>query len=137
MYSPDEREDQEMMVKEMVGLVDSKRSFEKEYSALALSNEDYKSLQNDFRLFSCKIEQYKSLTENIAVLDNCPDNELLPRCDNQIVSSCYGEIAYENDEVYFGEIINDEPNGVGVFTDKYSQSYWGNLKMANNIVLGI
>ena len=67
-----------MMVKEMVGLVDSKRSFEKEYSALALSNEDYKSLQNDFRLFSCKIEQYKSLTENIAVLDNCPDNELLP-----------------------------------------------------------
>lgn len=128
IYSPDEREDQEMMVKEMVGLVEVKRTFEKEFNDLAYSDEDYKNLQNEFRLFSCKIEQYKSSTENIAVFDNCPDNKLLPRCDNQIVSSCFGEIALEDDELYFGEIINNEPNGDGVFTDKYGQSYWGKYK---------
>ena len=136
MYSPDEREDQEMLLKEMVGLIEGKRSFEKEFNDLSFSDEDYKLMQNNFDLFRCKTQQYKMLTEDITVSKYCPKNELLPQCDNQTISNCYGEVIYEDDEIYFGEIINDEPNGIGVFTNRYAMSYWGNFKNGNQYSYG-
>ncbi len=130
MYSPDEREEHEMIVKAELGLVDTQRSFKDEFEALNLSQKDYDALQNDFELFICKLRMYQAITDKTDIPSNCPIIELLPICDNEIKSLCHGEIDYDDSSVYLGEIVNDEPNGFGVLT--YSDSsYWGSWKDSN------
>ena len=124
MYSPDEREDHEMALKAKVGLVAKERSFDDEFNALSLNEDDYNALQNDFKLFVCKQREYENLIDGLDTPVNCPKTELLPICKNQDMSECFGEIIYDDSSIYLGEIINDQANGFGVYIQN-NISTWG------------